>query len=211
VQNQRAKKEIARAFCKEMVTAMQKRDHIWLRDHVSRDYRDWQGNTYFDFLKMSEDTLRNYRDVRLSLHPFRFEFRDGKIVVHLNYRLSALTSNWGFRYEDRGSDIFTIAYEEGFWRLTSKVSGLFFARLKVAVDLRQGVLKGRVTDERTRSPISGATVSIRGTRFTTTTDSMGEYMFYNVPPGEYDLKFFKNGYGELTATRVTVKPAGEQF
>lgn len=211
IHNQRSRKEIARKFCGEMVQAMGRRDHVWLRDHVSRDYNDWLGNTYFDFLKMSEDSLRLYRDVRLSLHPFRYEFQDGKIKIHLNYRLSALTGNWNFRYEDRGSDIFTIAWEEGYWRLTSKVSGLFFARLKVAIDLRMGLLSGRVVDERTSSPVSGARVTIQGTRFTTTTDSMGEYKFYNVPPGEYDLKFSKNGFGEVTATKVTVKAAGEQF
>lgn len=211
VQNQRSKKQIAIDFCKQMETAMKRRDQIWLRNHISRDYRDWQGNTCFDFLKMSEDTLREYRDVRLTLHPFRYEFRENQILIHINYRLSALTSNWNFRYEDRGSEIFTIAYEDEFWRLRSKVSGMFFARLKVAVDLRQGVLRGRISDERTRVPISGATVKIQGTRFTTSTNSMGEYMFYNVPPGEYDLKFSKNGYGEITATKVVVKPAGEQF
>lgn len=211
VHNQRSRQAIARRFCTEMTEAMSRRDHVWLRNHVSREYKDWLGNSYFDFLKMSEDSLRQYRDVRLSLHPFRFEFQDGKIIVHLNYRLSAQTDNWNFRYEDRGSDVFTLVWEEGFWRLRSKVSGLFFSRLKVAVDLRMGVLRGRVSDERTRAPISGARVSIQGTRFTTLTDSMGEYRFYNVPPGEYDLKFSKNGFGEITATRITVKAAGEQF
>ena len=211
VQNQLNKKQTAQKFCRDFAAAMQKHDHIWLRDHISRDYKDWQGNSFFDFLKCFEDSLRRYRDVRLTLHPFRFEFRNGQILAHLNYRLSALSSDWTFRYEDRGSDIFTIAFEEGYWRLRSKVSGLFFARLKVALDLRQGVLSGRVSDERTKAPVSGARVSIQGTRFTTTTDSMGVYHFYNVPPGDYDLKFSKNGFGELTVTKVTVKPAGEQF
>lgn len=211
VQNERMKKQIARKFCDEMVRAMGRRDHIWLRDHISRDFTDWLGNTHFDFLRTIEDSLRQYRDVRLTLQPFRFEFKEHRIIIHLNYRLSALTSNWNFRYEDQGSEVFTIVFEDGYWRLLSKVSGLFFARLKVAIDLRQGVLTGRVVDERTRTPVSGARVSIHGTRFSTTTDSMGEYKFYNVPLGEYDLKFFKNGYGEMTASKVKVGPAGEQF
>jgi hypothetical protein len=211
VVNQLRKQQLARKFCQELQMAMQRRNHIWLRNHLSREYTDWQGNTYFDFLKMSEDILRQYRDVRLSLHPFRYEYTDNKIKIHLNYRLTALTSDWTFRYDDRGSDIFTLVHEDGYWRLYSKVSGLFFSRLKVAVDLRQGVLKGRITDERTKRPLSGVVVKIQGTRFATTTNSMGEYIFYNVTPGEYDLKFFKNGYGELTATKVKVSPSGEQF
>ncbi|MFZ5953093.1 MAG: carboxypeptidase-like regulatory domain-containing protein [Candidatus Rifleibacteriota bacterium] len=211
VQNQGSKKLLAQRFCEEMSLAMSRHDHLWLRGQISRDYRDWQGNTNFDFLKVFEDTLRTYRDVRLWLHPFRYEFSDRLIKVHLNYRLSALTADWNYRYEDRGSDIFTLIFEDGYWRLYSKTSGLFFARLKVAVDLRQGVLAGRVVDERTRTPISGVRVTVQGTRFSGTTDSMGEYRFYNVTPGEYDLKFQKNGFGEITATKVTVKAAGEQF
>ncbi|MGM0598214.1 MAG: carboxypeptidase regulatory-like domain-containing protein [Candidatus Rifleibacteriota bacterium] len=211
VHNRRSKKQIARQFCKDLTRAMSRRDHIWLRNHVSRDYRDWQGNSYYDFVKMSEDILRNYTDIRFALHPFRYEFRDNRILVHLNYRLSALTRDWSIRYEDRGSEIFTLIYENDSWRLLSKVSGMMFSRLKVAVDLRMGVLKGRVTDERTNRPLRRVRVTIPGTKYNTETDSMGEYIFYNIPPGEYDLKFFKNGYGELTATKVDVGPAGEQF
>lgn len=211
VHNQRSRQLIARQFCADMVQAMGKRDHIWLRNHVSRDYQDWLGNNYFDYIKMLEDNLRKYRDLRLSLHPFRFEFRNGQILVHLNYRLTAQTADWNFRYEDRGTDIFTLVFEDGFWRLNSKTSGLFFARLKVAIDLRMGVLSGRVTDERNHSPIADARVTLVGTRFTTLTDSMGEYKLYNVPPGEYDLKFTKNGFGDIIASKISVKAAGEQF
>jgi protocatechuate 3,4-dioxygenase beta subunit len=160
---------------------------------------------------MAEDTLRRYRDVRLTLHPFRFEISGGNTIVHLNYRMSALTADWNFRYEDRGSEVITLRPEDGEMRLYSKTAGMFFNRLKVAVDLRQGIVRGRITDERTKRPVSGVSVTVRNTNYHTTTDSMGEYVIYNMNPGTYDLRFHKNGYGELTATRVTVKPAGEQF
>jgi hypothetical protein len=211
VENKRLREQKARQFCREMSDAFSRRDQLWLRTRVSREYRDWQGNTWYDFFNMSDDTLRRYRDIRLTLHPFRFEVRDGMTLVHLNYRLSALTPDWNFRYEDRGSEIITLKQEEGQLRLYSKTAGMFFNRLKVAIDLRQGVLRGRITDERTRRPIAGASVTLRGTRFRATSDSMGEYIICNVPPGSYDLRFYKNGYGELTATRITLKPAGEQF
>ncbi|NCB39665.1 MAG: carboxypeptidase-like regulatory domain-containing protein, partial [Erysipelotrichia bacterium] len=211
VSNRRVREQKARQFCKELTDAFARRDNLWLRTRISQDFRDWQGNTWFDFLNMSEDTLRRYRDVRVIIHPFRFEFRDGLTLVHLNYRLSALTADWNFRFEDRGSDVFTLKPEDGQLRLYAKVSGLFFNRLKVAVDLRQGVLRGRICDERTRKPLDGVSVTVRGTRYQTVTDSMGEYVIYNMPPGTYDVKFYKNGYGELIATRVTLKAAGEQF
>lgn len=209
--SRRAFEDQARRFCREFSDAFARKDQIWLRTAVSRDFRDWQGNSWFDFNTMADDTLRRYRDVRLTLHPFRFERQDGMTLVSVNYRLSALTSTWNFRYEDRGSEVLTLKAEDGRLKLFSKVSGMFFNRLKVAVDLRQGILKGRVTDERTRRPLSGVNVSVRGTSYQTTTDSMGEYVIYNLPPGKYDIRFVKNGYGELTATTVTLKPAGEQF
>lgn len=207
----RAVEDAARSFCRAMTDAFARKDQVWLREAVSKDFRDWQGNTWFDFTNMADDTLRRYRDVRLSLHPFRFERQNGAILVSLNYRLSALTSDWGFRYEDRGSDVYTLKIEDGRLRLYSKVSGMFFNRLRVAVDLRQGVLRGRVIDERTRRPLEGVSVTVRGTNYRAETDSMGEYVIYNMPPGKYDVRFYKNGYGEMTATTVTLRPAGEQF
>ncbi len=211
LENKRIREQKARQFCKSLSDAFSRRDHIWLRNGVSRDYRDWQGNTWFDFVNMSEETLRRYRDVRLTLHPFRFEVIGGNTVVHLNYRLSALTADWNFRYEDLGSEVITLRPEDGEMRLYSKTAGMFFNRLKVAVDLRQGIVRGRITDERTKRPVSGVSVTVRNTSYQTTTDSMGEYVIYNMSPGTYYLRFYKNGYGELTATRVAVKPAGEQF
>jgi hypothetical protein len=160
---------------------------------------------------MIEDTLRTYRDIRLFIHPFRFEFIDKKILVHLNYRLSALNSDWTFRFEDRGTDVLTLKPEDGFYRITAKISGLLFKRMSVATDLRMGLLKGRIIDELGKRPLSGVQVILANTKYKTTTNSMGEYVFYNIPPGTYDIKFQKNGYGELTATKITVKAAGEQF
>lgn len=211
VENKRSLVEKARDYCRKLSEAFSRRDQIWLRTNVSRDFRDWQGNSWFDFVNMTEDTMRRYRDIRLILHPFNFEIQNNKILIHLNYRLSALTSDWGFRYEDRGSEIFTLKEEDGKYKLYSKTSGMFFNRLKVAVDLKKGVIRGRITDERTKRPISGVSVTVTGTRYRTTSNSMGEYAFYNLTPGTYNLKFAKNGYGNITATKVRVNPSGEQF
>ena len=211
VLNQQKKRAIARNFIKELEQAVSRRNQTWLRDNISRDYRDWQGNSYFDFIRMMEDTLRTYRDIRLNFHPFKFIFRDKKILIHGNYRLTALTNNWTFRYENLGTDILTIQLEKGSWKLRSKTAGLFFQQMDIAADLRLGLIKGRITDERTQRPLPGVTVQISGTNYQKRTDSMGEYRFYNIPPGEYSLQFYKNGYGKITATKVTVRPSGEQF
>lgn len=211
VLNRRKKQLIARKFCKDLESAINRKNQMWLRDYTSKDYRDWLGNSYFDMIKCAEDTLRQYRDIRYFIHPYRFESRNGEIHIHANYRITALTRNWGYRFEDKGTDIFTLISENGSWKLKSKVSGLFFQQMRVAADLRLGLVKGRISDERTGAPISGVEVSLRNTRYHTYTNSMGEYAFYNVVPGTYDLLMSKNGYGKLTATKVVVKASGEQF
>lgn len=207
--NKRLAELKARDFCKELSEAVRKRDQIWFRKYVAKDFRDFQGNTWTDFSLVTQTIMRNYRDIRLMIHPFRFEFRKGETLVHVNYRLTALTANWKYRYDDKGSDIYTLKAEEGVWKLKSKVSGMFFNRMKTTIDLRKAVLRGRVTDERTGSPIEGVKVTIAGTNYTATTDSMGEYIIYSIEPGKYNIQFSKNGYANLTATTVTLNPAGE--
>ena len=81
--------------------------------------------------------------------------------------------------------------------------------MKTTIDLRKAVLRGRVVDERTGSPIEGVKVTVGGTDLKAVTDSMGEYIIYNVEPGRYNIYFSKNGYGNLTAASVTLGPAGE--
>jgi len=211
IYNRHRKTDEIRGFLQQLSMAMARRDNIFLRDHVSREYRDGFGNSWFDFVKMFDDSLREYRDIRLILHPHTFKFKGEQVLVNMNYRLSALTGNWTWRYEDAGSELMTLAFENGEWRIRSKAKGLFFQRMKVAVDLRLGILRGRVTDERSGSPIVGATVKIRQRGSKTLTDSMGEYIIYNIPAGTYDMEISKNGYGTLTATRVEVAPTGQRY
>jgi len=208
--NRNRKVQEIRQFIKQLSLAFERRDLIFLRDHISRDYRDWFGNTYFDFTRQLDDTLRDYRDIRLLLHPHTFKFKGEVVQVNMNYRLTALAGNWNYRYEDLGSELMTLAFADGEWRIRSKAKGLFFQRLKVAVDLRQGILRGRVLDELSGFPIVGARVKILKTSMQTVTDSMGEYVIYNVPPGAYDVEVSKNGFGKTTVSKVEVVPTGER-
>ena len=207
--NKRFAEQRAREFVKEMSNAVVKRNQLWFRKFVSKDFRDWQGNTFTDFALSTQTIMRNYRDIRFMIHPFRFEFRKGETLVHVNYRLTALNSNWKYRFESKGSDIYTLIMEEGVYKLKSKQSGMFFNRMKTTLDLRKAVLRGRVTDERTGAPIEGVKVVVVGTMHTATTDSMGEYVIYNLEPGKYNVQFSKNGYGNLTAGSVTLSASGE--
>jgi len=166
------------------------------------------GNERFDFIKSTEAAFRDYRDIRLSLHPFNYKLKDGKIQVRVNYRLSALTSSRNFRYENKGSEILTLALEDGRYKIVSKTGGLFFNQMKTTVDLRQAVLKGRVLDEMTGRPVDGVTVNVVNTTFSAVTDFMGEFIIYNIPPGTYNIRYTKNGFGVITAANVVLTPSG---
>ncbi|HEV8399730.1 MAG TPA: TonB-dependent receptor, partial [Gemmatimonadales bacterium] len=63
-----------------------------------------------------------------------------------------------------------------------------------------GVLSGRVADT-AGVPLSGARVSLLELRRTTTTDSIGQYRFGNVPAGRYSLSIAQIGYAP-TVRRV---------
>lgn len=211
IYNRHRKIEEVKAFLGQLSLAFSRRDLIFLRDHISREYRDWFGNTYWDFTRILDDTLRQYRDVRLNLHPHTFVFKGAQVQVAMNYRLSLLTGNWNYRWDDHGSELMTLEFSDGEWRIRSKAKGMFLQRMRTAMDLRLGILKGRVSDEATGRPIVGAGVRLLNTRFNTQTDSLGEYVFYHVPPGKYDIEITRNGYGKITITKVEVVPTGERF
>ena len=70
---------------------------------------------------------------------------------------------------------------------------------------REGQLRGRVTDDRTGKPISGARVSVQGR--TDTTDHAGNYLISAVPAGRYSVTVTRSGYTGESAS-VEVKAGG---
>lgn len=73
-----------------------------------------------------------------------------------------------------------------------------------------GTITGLVTDN-TNSVVLGAAVTLvdKSTNVarTTTTNSEGRYVFVNVDPGVYDIKFSKSGFSETVIAKVTVEVA----
>ncbi len=84
-----------------------------------------------------------------------------------------------------------------------KITVLKFELIPVA-----GAIEGTVLDEVSEEPISGATVTVQGTGFSTTTDGSGNYVIANVPHGFYTLTTSAPGYESLSATQVEVKAGG---
>jgi hypothetical protein len=69
-----------------------------------------------------------------------------------------------------------------------------------------GIIKGKVIDKETKTPIPGASVLIFGTRTGTNSDSDGNFTIRNVPIGDYTLHFNCIGYEPLAKTDIIVKP-----
>src|SRR5678816_3298308 len=69
-------------------------------------------------------------------------------------------------------------------------SMLFAARADAA---QPGSIKGHVTFASTGDPLAGATVTVQGLGFATTTDKTGAYLFVNIPAGAYIVRAEKTG------------------
>jgi len=67
-----------------------------------------------------------------------------------------------------------------------------------------GKIKGKVTDKATGDPIPGANVLVLGSTLGAASDINGEYFIFQVPPGEYELKFSMIGYQSITFNDVKV-------
>ena len=72
-----------------------------------------------------------------------------------------------------------------------------------AVAQGRGNVEGMVTSFERREALSGATVSIPGTSYITTTDEKGKFIFQNIPVGTYKVKVSIIGY--ITMEQIEVK------
>ncbi len=69
-----------------------------------------------------------------------------------------------------------------------------------------GKIRGKVFNKETRQPIAAAIVVIDGTTMGAQTDSLGEFMIINVPPGKYALTASAAGYTAVRVVELTVSP-----
>ena len=59
---------------------------------------------------------------------------------------------------------------------------------------RAGLILGKVVDGASEAPVSGARVAITGRDVWTVTDRDGSFVFFDLPPGSYQLTAMKNGH-----------------
>jgi hypothetical protein len=79
----------------------------------------------------------------------------------------------------------------------------------------QGTYQGHVTqyavDGSVAADQTGATIAIKGTAYSATTDAAGNYKLQNVPAGIYDLIFAKAGYDSCAIAQNQFSGAGTVF
>jgi hypothetical protein len=80
-------------------------------------------------------------------------------------------------------------------------------------DTRYGNISGTVTTTK-GSVLKGVKVTVfEGTTplDSTTTNADGEYTFYDLEPGTYNLLFSKSGYEDARTTKVTVSASKTKY
>lgn len=86
---------------------------------------------------------------------------------------------------------------------------LFLAFLPVGqVAFAQNTFKATIKNEESKQPVAGATVSVKGTDITATTDANGKVEFTNIPDGEHIIEVFSPGY-EAKELKLTF-PLGDK-
>src|ERR1700760_3854527 len=84
----------------------------------------------------------------------------------------------------------------------AKVLFLFLVALFCTAATQGQTITGKITDDSTRTPISGATVTVKGGRTAVTTDANGVFTL-PVPQGKFTLVFSSIGYA---SKEVAVQP-----
>jgi hypothetical protein len=84
------------------------------------------------------------------------------------------------------------------------VTTVHFTLTPRAIDPGEGTIAGTVTDASSSQPIVGATVTVRGTAYTATTQADGRYEIAGVVPGTYAVDVTATGYAPETETDVVV-------
>jgi outer membrane receptor protein involved in Fe transport len=67
-----------------------------------------------------------------------------------------------------------------------------------------GKISGKITDNKTATPIVGAIIKVDGTNLGAESDATGDYVILNVPVGTYTVRCTYLGYGSLIQTDVRV-------
>ncbi|MBF0545217.1 MAG: carboxypeptidase regulatory-like domain-containing protein [Candidatus Riflebacteria bacterium] len=96
---------------------------------------------------------------------------------------------------------FSMTLVEGEWLLDDMVIN----KLPDVITPTGGTIQGYITDETSKTPLSGTAVLLTGSGVnkTTVSDGKGFYIFTEVPAGSYSVVFKRNGYVVKTIPNVS--------
>jgi outer membrane receptor protein involved in Fe transport len=87
---------------------------------------------------------------------------------------------------------------------SSRIWALFLLCLPVIACGQTGFLKGHVDDVATKQALIGATVLVRGTFLGSATDTAGNFLVKEIPPGRYTVDVSMVGYGSSSFPEVLI-------
>jgi hypothetical protein len=87
-------------------------------------------------------------------------------------------------------------------KLLAILCSLLIVKQVLAQD--KGAIKGKIIEQDTKRPIAGATITIRGNSFSTSTDSLGLFKLTDIPAGSYSLDITNIGFQPKTLNDVPV-------
>jgi outer membrane receptor protein involved in Fe transport len=67
-----------------------------------------------------------------------------------------------------------------------------------------GKISGKVIDSKTKEPLIGANITLKGSNLGAATDLEGNYFIINIPPGKYQLQASLVGYSPYTVSDIKV-------
>ena len=76
---------------------------------------------------------------------------------------------------------------------------------------KSGIIKGKVTDQQSKKPVSGAVVKITGTGYSATTDSTGFFEISGISAGTYNLEIQANQYQLTKVEKIDIHQQTENI
>lgn len=96
----------------------------------------------------------------------------------------------------------------GYIKKQNIVKSCFFSIfILLAASVNGASIKGRVIDSVTHKPVPGAVVNISGTNLVSVCDAEGNYIFRNLPKGNYTIVARSIGYGGSAPQKVSLESA----
>ncbi|MCP4728089.1 MAG: carboxypeptidase-like regulatory domain-containing protein, partial [bacterium] len=80
----------------------------------------------------------------------------------------------------------------------------FFVIISLEDKYSYGAIKGKVTEEETQKPLSGANIVVRGTSLGTSTNSEGSFTISKLSPGIYVLEASHIGYEKVRLNNILI-------